>query len=186
MTYAERIRKLRLDQDLTQAELAEKAGIAINTIRLYEGGKSKPRPKQLKYLANALGVSPEDILGTKASLSSDTESVDYAPKAISARVYPKGDGSAILTMTYQNGKMHILPDYSIPPDAEPEATTWHLSKEDADGMEALLRGYYDKTGEFLFSPEMGAGIKLMLDKMAQKRKHLLETDASKGTNTIDK
>ena len=186
MTYAERIRKLRLDQDLTQAELAEKAGIAINTIRLYEGGKSKPRPKQLKYLANALGVSPDDILGTEASPSPDTESVDYAPKAISARVYPKGDGSAILTMTYQNGKMHILPDYSIPPDAEPEATTWHLSKEDADDMEALLRGYYDKTGEFLFSPEMGAGIKLMLDKMAQKRKHLLETDASKGTNTIDK
>ena len=62
-----------------------------------------------------------------------------------------------------------------------ETTTWYLSKKDADDMEALLRGYYEKTGGFLFSPEMGAGINLMLDKMAQKSKRLLETDASENT-----
>ena len=185
MTVAERIRKLRLDQDLTQAQLAKKAGVAINTIRLYEGGKSNPRPKQLKLLANALGVSPEDILGTESPPPLDTEPADYVPVAVSANVYPKEDGSAILTITYENGNMHILPDYSMP-GIELETTTWHLTKKDADDMEALLRGYYDKTGGFLFSPEMGAGIKLMLDKMAQKSKRLFETDASKETNTIDK
>lgn len=180
MTVAERIRKLRLEQDLTQVELAKKAGIAINTIRLYEGGKSNPRPRQLKYLANALGVSPEDILGAESPPSPDSESTDCAPMAISARIYPKENGTAILTMTYRNGNMHILPDYSMP-DIELETTTWHLSQKDANDMEALLRGYYEKTGGFLFSPEMGAGIKLMLDKMAQKSKRLLETDASENT-----
>lgn len=180
MTVAERIRKLRLEQDLTQVELAKKAGIAINTIRPYEGGKSNPRPRQLKYLANALGVSPEDILGTESPPSPDTESADSPPMAISARIYPKENGTAILTITYENGNMHILPDYSIP-EAELETTTWYLSKKDADDMEALLRGYYEKTGGFLFSPEMGAGINLMLDKMAQKSKRLLETDASENT-----
>lgn len=180
MTVAERIRKLRLEQDLTQVELAKKAGIAINTIRLYEGGKSNPRPRQLKYLANALGVSPEDILGTESPPSPDTESADSPPMAISARIYPKENGTAILTITYENGNMHILPDYSIP-EAELETTTWYLSPKDANDMESLLRGYYEKTGGFLFSPEMGAGINLMLDKMAQKSKRLLETDASENT-----
>lgn len=38
-----RIRSARLQKGLTQAELAEKAAIAINSIRLYESGKESPK-----------------------------------------------------------------------------------------------------------------------------------------------
>lgn len=43
----ERIKELRLERGLSQKELADKIGVATNTISQYESGKSKT-----KYLPN--------------------------------------------------------------------------------------------------------------------------------------
>lgn len=50
----------RAKQDITQEELAKKAGIALATLSLIEQGKSKSHPKTILRIANALGVDPKE------------------------------------------------------------------------------------------------------------------------------
>lgn len=57
-----RVRELRYDRGWTQAELAEKAGVKLATVKKYEGPNVKrPHPHMLKAVADALGVAPTDL-----------------------------------------------------------------------------------------------------------------------------
>lgn len=58
----EKLRKLRKAQGLTQGELAEKAGVSINTVVRYETGKNSPKLELLEDIFKVLGtsVSPEE------------------------------------------------------------------------------------------------------------------------------
>lgn len=58
MPIGERIRTARKEARLTQAELAEKAGVAAITVHQYESGKRQPRIEHLVSIAAALGVHP--------------------------------------------------------------------------------------------------------------------------------
>ena len=53
--FAERLRALRLAAGLTGARLAALAGLSYTTIRNYEGGRGRPRPRLLAALARVLG-----------------------------------------------------------------------------------------------------------------------------------
>ena len=53
--FAERLRALRLAAGLTGARLAARAGLSYTTIRNYEGGRGRPRPRLLAALARVLG-----------------------------------------------------------------------------------------------------------------------------------
>ena len=186
MTIGEQIRKLRRGQNMTQVQLAEKAGIAVNTLRQYEGEKCTPRQKQLELLANALNVAPTDITNVTASLTpvgTASESTNDILPIIAGQFYPTGEDKAIFVMAYEDGSLYVHPNFPMP---EPGAVTWCLSEEDVADITAIVLGYSARTKKGRFSPEVGAGIKLMLDRMAQKSKRLFETDASKETNTIDK
>lgn len=57
-----RIKRLRKNKGMNQAELAEATGVEINTISRYETGANAPSIEQLLNLAEALGVSPMEIL----------------------------------------------------------------------------------------------------------------------------
>jgi repressor LexA len=57
--FGSRVRTLREDQALSQKEIAEAAGTAINTIGRIERGEVYPRPKTQRRLAEVLGVSPK-------------------------------------------------------------------------------------------------------------------------------
>ena len=57
----ESIRNARKAQNLTQAQLAQAAGIAVNSVRLYEAGKLSPKIETLKKIAAALNVSVIDL-----------------------------------------------------------------------------------------------------------------------------
>lgn len=59
----ERIRKLRTELGLSQKELAEKLGVAQNTVAQYEKGTSKLSIEVLYYLALALNTTADEILG---------------------------------------------------------------------------------------------------------------------------
>lgn len=59
----ERIRQIRKRLRFTQQEVADKAGIAVNSIRNYESGKRKPNISQLQEIAHALEVDLFEILG---------------------------------------------------------------------------------------------------------------------------
>lgn len=61
MTIGERIKASRTSAGLTQAQLAQKSGLAVGTIHQYESNKRQPRVEQLKKIANALSV-PVDVL----------------------------------------------------------------------------------------------------------------------------
>lgn len=60
MTIGERIKDYRTSAGLTQAQLAQKSGLAVGTIHQYENNKRQPRVEQLKKIANALNV-PVDV-----------------------------------------------------------------------------------------------------------------------------
>lgn len=66
-TFAEKLAHLRAQKGLTQRELGAAAGVAWSMISKYESGKSMPRLKVLMRLADALGVSTNELQGGEAS-----------------------------------------------------------------------------------------------------------------------
>lgn len=58
-TFSERLRDLRIQHKLSQAELGEKIGVQATHIGRYERGESKPSARYLKLLADVFGVSAD-------------------------------------------------------------------------------------------------------------------------------
>jgi XRE family transcriptional regulator, fatty acid utilization regulator len=58
----DRVRRLRNELALTQAELAEEVGITITALSRIERNEAQPRPKTRRRLAEALGVEPRVLL----------------------------------------------------------------------------------------------------------------------------
>lgn len=56
MRIGECIKNARKANGKTQIELAKSAGIAVNSLRLYEANKREPSLKQLRKIAYALGL----------------------------------------------------------------------------------------------------------------------------------
>lgn len=66
---AENLRRLRRERSLSQAHLAEKAGLSLPAYRNIETGKSLPREETLRRLATSLEVRPHELLSEVKSLS---------------------------------------------------------------------------------------------------------------------
>lgn len=59
MVYiGERLKNLRIEMALTQAELAEKAGVNTVTVARLERNETEPHMPTVRKLAQALGVEP--------------------------------------------------------------------------------------------------------------------------------
>lgn len=56
-----RIAVIRLSQELSQRRLSEKSEIPIDTLRMYEQGRTVPSVERLAMLANALGCSVDEF-----------------------------------------------------------------------------------------------------------------------------
>lgn len=65
----ERIRLLRIAQNLSQADLAERVGVAQSAISQFEAGTKTPRLGTLKRLASSLGISTSVLLGEEKEVS---------------------------------------------------------------------------------------------------------------------
>jgi transcriptional regulator with XRE-family HTH domain len=57
----QRLKALRIEAALTQAELAEKAGVAVNTVAGLERDEREPHMTTVRKLAAAFGVPPREI-----------------------------------------------------------------------------------------------------------------------------
>ena len=57
--FPERLRQLRRQRNLSQAQLAELASVHVNHLGRYEREESQPSADALKRLADALGVSTD-------------------------------------------------------------------------------------------------------------------------------
>ena len=86
MQIGESIRAARAQRGLTQIQLAEKAGISVNALRLYEGGKRDPQIKTLEQIAEAVNIPVEKLL----VFSEWSETFDDA-KAVSKAVTAAGN-----------------------------------------------------------------------------------------------
>lgn len=60
--FAKRLKELRAQQGLTQAALAERAGVTLSYIGRLEIGRHDPQLSTLYKLAKALGVSISDLV----------------------------------------------------------------------------------------------------------------------------
>lgn len=58
----ERLLTLRESQVLTQAELAQRAGISELSVHKIETGQQQPRPATIRKLARALKVKPAELM----------------------------------------------------------------------------------------------------------------------------
>ncbi len=59
------LRAVRRSKKVTQIELAEKSGIAQQTLSLYERGLNTPLLDNAKILADALGVSLDELVSIR-------------------------------------------------------------------------------------------------------------------------
>lgn len=86
MRFNERLRAARKEKGLTQVDLAEKAGIAVNSVRLYESGKVTPKFDAMRKLANALEIDINWLL--------NGFTLEEHDEAFIQRLQGKGDVSA--------------------------------------------------------------------------------------------
>jgi transcriptional regulator with XRE-family HTH domain len=63
VVYLKRLKYWRERRALTQAELAEKAGITTAALSRLENGTAQPRPSTTRKLADALEVEPGVLMG---------------------------------------------------------------------------------------------------------------------------
>ena len=65
MEIGKNIKEIREANKMTQFELAETLKLSVHTISKYEQGQRQPKIDQLKKIAEALGVSLDELLGIK-------------------------------------------------------------------------------------------------------------------------
>lgn len=63
------LRRLRIRQALSQAELAERAGLSRHTIIAIETGRTGAQYTTIRSLAEALGVEPAALMGPEEQRS---------------------------------------------------------------------------------------------------------------------
>ena len=61
MAFTENLRRLRLEEFLSQAELARRAGLHALTITRLEAGTTAPSTRTVRALADALDVEPREL-----------------------------------------------------------------------------------------------------------------------------
>lgn len=66
-TLSERIKKLRLEKDLTQEEFGKLFGIVKSTVSLYENGKSTPDDELKKNIAQYFNCTLDYLMGVSGT-----------------------------------------------------------------------------------------------------------------------
>ena len=60
----DKVKRLRDERALTQEELANKAGLTVAALSRIERNNAEPRPTTRRKLAEALDVSPSELIGS--------------------------------------------------------------------------------------------------------------------------
>ena len=67
--FGARVAALRHARHLTQQELAEKLGVAVSTVSMYERGQREPSLGRLRMLTEIFGVDYNRLLGWEGAIS---------------------------------------------------------------------------------------------------------------------
>lgn len=87
MNLGERIKKLRLKQNLTQEKLSEKAGISRVAVGNYERGDRIPNADVLHSIAQALNVSVHDLMYDVEEIKEDVNVIEKTEKLLNLLGY---------------------------------------------------------------------------------------------------
>ena len=71
MTFGGKLRALRKEKGLTQAELAKMVGVNVYSVKMWEGNYFEPNAGNLRAICLALGCSAEELIGGKIDLNFD-------------------------------------------------------------------------------------------------------------------
>jgi len=73
---SEKIKTLRVQKGLSQAQIAERLNISKNSVSVWEAGASSPSLIHLARLAQIFGVSTDYLLGVNERLTVDISEFD--------------------------------------------------------------------------------------------------------------
>ena len=73
MEFSKKLKQLRVELNITQAELAKRSGTTPAAISHFEAGIRKPTVDILKNLALVLGVTVDELVGLKDHLQGKEE-----------------------------------------------------------------------------------------------------------------
>lgn len=73
---SEKIKTLRVQKGLSQAQIAERLNISKNSVSVWEAGASSPSLIHLARLAQIFGVSTDYLLGVNERLTIDISEFD--------------------------------------------------------------------------------------------------------------
>ena len=122
MTFGEKLRAERKKSGLTQAELAQKAGLGLKTITNYENGTTYPRKREIySVLGEILGVDADYLR------NENDEFIEAAEKQFGYR----GKKQAMELVEEMGGLF----------------AGGELSDDDLDGVMKALQDYYWKAKE---------------------------------------
>src|SRR5258708_39571645 len=71
MAFPENLRRVRLGQFLSQAELARRSGVHALTITRLESGRTAPSTRTVRALAAALGITPRELASPEEAADAD-------------------------------------------------------------------------------------------------------------------
>ena len=91
-TFAERLKQLRVEHNLSQAEFAELAGVNKSMISKWESGVCEPRPTSIDKIAHAVGVKRSWLAyGTGDKTYAETNQRVEEKKKADVRIYKAQD-----------------------------------------------------------------------------------------------
>ena len=96
------IKKLRIQQGLSQDELAERVHVVRQTISKWERGTSVPDADSLMALARALGVSAAELLGESAMAEKEPRDLAWETSLLDERVTSRN--GSIASCAPSNGR----------------------------------------------------------------------------------
>jgi transcriptional regulator with XRE-family HTH domain len=91
------LRQARRRANLTQAQLAERAGVARTTVQKHEAGVADPHPPTIEALAKALGTTPAQLRLERPTKPIGNQPPD-GPPARSAWVTHLADGTVVVDL----------------------------------------------------------------------------------------
>ena len=75
-SFTERLRNARKSRGLSQAELAQRAGLEPSAVSHFEAGRRQPSFHNLRKLADSLGVTTDYLLGRDLDLGASGPAVE--------------------------------------------------------------------------------------------------------------
>lgn len=83
--FAKKVREARKNRELSQEELGKLIGVSGRSVQAYEYGKSVPRKKALRQLAQALDVSYEYLVNDEVDDPNYGKDMDHLVSEASSR-----------------------------------------------------------------------------------------------------